>query len=108
MFPTPTLQRILAASDRRCNPRFPISSQVEYTVGRLHEKGVIRNISNGGVFIQIGRTLPEGRPLELLIDWPAKLDGKHRLRLSAKDRVLRSRRSDDVNFAQGSQVPSIR
>jgi hypothetical protein len=90
MSPTPTLQRTLATRDRRCNPRFLISTQVEYTVGRLHGKGVIRNISGRGVFMQIGRTLPVGRPLELLIDWPTKLDGNLRLQLSVKGKVLRS------------------
>ena len=90
MSPTPSLRRTLATFDRRCNLRFRISTQAEYTVGRLHGKGVIRNISGGGVFIQIDRTLPIGRPLELLIDWPAKLDGKLRLRLSVKGKVLRS------------------
>ena len=90
MSPTPNLQRTLATRDRRCNPRFRISTPAEYTIGRLHGKGVIRNISGGGVFIQVGRTLPIGKPLELLIDWPAKLDGKSRLQLSVKGKVLRS------------------
>jgi hypothetical protein len=90
MSPTPTLQRTLATRDRRCNLRFRISTSAEYTIGRLHGKGVIRNISGGGIFIQVGRTLPVGRLLELLIDWPAKLDGKLRLQLSVKGKVLRS------------------
>ena len=51
---------------------------------------MIRNISGRGVFIQIGRTLPIGKPLELLIDWPAKFDGKLRLRLSVSGKVIRS------------------
>jgi hypothetical protein len=89
MSPTPTLQRTLATRDRRHNPRFRISTEIEYILGQLHGKGVIRNISGGGLFIEIGRTLPVGKPLELLIDWPAKLEG-HRLRLSVKGKVLRS------------------
>ena len=90
MSPTPTLQRTLATRDRRCNLRFRISTPAEYTIGRLHGKGMIRNISGEGVFIQIGRTLPIGKRLELLIDWPAKLDGKLRLRLSVSGKVIRS------------------
>jgi hypothetical protein len=90
MSPAPTMQQALATRDRRCNLRFRISTGVEFAAGRLHGKGVIRNISRGGVFIQIGRTLPAGSPLGLLIDWPAKLDGKHRLRLSVEGKVLRS------------------
>lgn len=90
MSPTPTLQRTLATRDRRCNPRFRISIQTEYTVGRLQGEGVVRNISGGGMFLQIDRALPVGEPLSLLIDWPAKLNGKLRLRLSVKGKVLRS------------------
>jgi PilZ domain-containing protein len=90
MAPTPSLQRTLATGDRRGNPRFRISAQLEYTVGRLHGKGVIRDICGRGLFMQIGRTLPVGRPLELLIDWPTNLDGNLRCRLSVKGKVLRS------------------
>jgi hypothetical protein len=90
MSPTPSLQRTLTTHDRRSNPRFRISAQVEYTIGRLHGKGMIQNISGRAFFMQIGRTLPVGRPLELLIDWPTTLEGNLRCRLSVKGKVLRS------------------
>jgi hypothetical protein len=90
MSPTPTLQRTLATRDRRCNLRFRITAPAEYTLGPIHGACVISNISASGVFIQTPCTLPIGRRLELLIDWPAKLDGNLRLQLSVKGKVLRS------------------
>ena len=90
MSPTPTLKRKLSTLDRRSNPRFPMSVRATYVVGRHRGNGVIRNVSSGGFFVRIDRILPVGRPIRLLLDWPAKLGHGHTLQLAVKGRVLRS------------------
>jgi hypothetical protein len=90
MSPTPTLKRNLTIPDRRSNPRFPVSVRAAYAIGRHHGAGVIRNVSSGGFFMRMDRILPIGRPIRLLLDWPAKLEHAVPLQLAVKGRILRS------------------
>lgn len=90
MSPTPTLKRNLPVPDRRSNPRFRMSVRATYSLGRHRGRGVIRNVSSGGFFIQIDQILPVGKPIQLLFDWPAKLGHGATLQLAVKGKVLRS------------------
>ena len=90
MSPTPTLKRNLPTPDRRSNPRFPVSVPAAYAIGRYRGNGVIRNVSSRGFFLGTDRILPVGRPIRLLLDWPAKLDHGLTLQLAVKGKVLRS------------------
>lgn len=74
---------------RRLNQRFPITARTEYIVGGNRGQATTRNISSGGVFLKTNGTLPAGEPIQVLIDWPALLEG-HRLRLVFWGRVVRS------------------
>ena len=49
-----------------------------------------RNISSGGIFLKAEQPLPVGKPIKLLINWPARLDRGLRLQLAAEGTVLRS------------------
>lgn len=90
MSPTPTLRRNLTTPDRRSNPRFPVCVPAAYAIGRYHGNGVIRNVCSRGFFLRTDRILPVGRPIRLILDWPAKLEHGLTLQLAVKGKILRS------------------
>ena len=100
MFSTPSLQRTVATRNRRRDPRFAVSSPVTYTIGQFHGKGMTLNVSTGGVFIKTDQALPIGRRIQLVMNWPAKLDVGV-LRLEVTGKVLRS-------TAKGTAVKVLR
>jgi hypothetical protein len=51
---------------------------------------VMSNMGSGGVFLKARDPLPVGEQVDLLLDWPAMLDGRRPLRLAIKGRILRS------------------
>ena len=81
--------------DRSQQRRFEIRQTVHYrildrrravTAGR----GITLNFSSGGVAFTTEDQLPNGRKVEVLVDWPAKLDGHCALRFVGIGRVVRS------------------
>jgi hypothetical protein len=90
MSPTPSLKRNVASHERRLSMRVPLTTPVQYTVGRLKGRGVTCNVSNSGLLIKTDRVLPTGRQIQLVINWPAKLNKEHVLLLVADGRVVRS------------------
>jgi hypothetical protein len=76
--------------ERRRHCRFPISEAVEYVLQGRHGVAVMSNIGSGGVFLKARDPLPVGEQVDLLLDWPAMLDGRYPLRLAIKGRTLRS------------------
>ena len=88
----PGLQPALAATERRQHRRFPISAKSRYQLDGQFGTGTTANISSGGVFLQTAKTLPEGRQIQVWIDWPALLDDRCPLRLVIVGRILRSGR----------------
>ena len=81
--------RMPSYRQRRLNQRFPITARAEYIVGRNRGQATTRNVSSGGVFLKTNGTLPTGESIQILIDWPALLDGRS-LRLVFWGRVVRS------------------
>jgi hypothetical protein len=88
--PAATPNRAAKTLNRRSSQRFPISNQVIYITERLQGNCVTCNLSSGGVFLKTKHALPIVKRIQLLIDWPAKLDNRLSLRLLVKGRVLRS------------------
>ena len=83
-------------SDQRQHVRYPISLEIEYRL--LSQWPVVRtgigrtrNISRRGILFETTDTLPLPRAeVELLVQWPFRLDGVCRLRLVIQGRVVRS------------------
>lgn len=76
--------------ERRSHQRFAIVAVSQYIAGGTRGRASTSDISSGGVFLGTDTTLPVGAAVEVLIDWPALLEGRHRLRLVIHGQVLRS------------------
>ncbi len=79
-----------SVNERRNRLRFPISAPLIYSLRNTGGTGVTKNISSGGVLIDIDRVLPVGRRIKLLIDWTATLEDGCLMRLQVLGRVIRS------------------
>jgi len=90
MSPAPAVKNYHAAKERRTQRRFEVSAPVEYVLPDCRGQGVTCDMSSHGILIRTGSTLPVGELVKLYIDWPALLDGSHRLRLAVTGTVLRS------------------
>jgi hypothetical protein len=83
------------ASDRRGSNRFPVQAEVRYRILRakshsLEGCGKTIDISSGGVLFSTEDELPNGRLIELSVNWPARLGGVCPLQLVAVGPVVRS------------------
>ncbi len=79
-------------ANRRSKVRFPIDLPLCYhTIGRLSLSGVGRvlNISSKDVWVICPHRLTPGTPVELLIDWPIRLNGEIDIQLVMNGRVCR-------------------
>jgi len=87
----PDIQR----PDQRLRRRYPITLHVDYKLpnrGQVVRSGSGRtlNLSSGGVLFKAKDTLPTGRLIEVLMDWPFLPKRVHPLKLLMKGRVVRS------------------
>jgi len=74
---------------------------VEYVLRDCRGSAVTSDMSSRGILIQTDRILKPGKRVQLLIDWPAVLDGAIPLRLVVSGKVLRSgRRGTAVSVLQ--------
>lgn len=81
--------------DKRASTRFPLSEEVFFKIyeeGNLSGKGVgtSLNMSSRGILFQTEQPMPQGRRVEVAVNWPAELDHKCPLKLVASGRVVRS------------------
>ncbi len=90
MSPAPTAQAHLATAERRRHCRYPITVRAEYATRHGRGQGTTCDVSSGGLFIKTRTPLIQGERIQVLLDWPALLDGRHALRLDIKGRVLRT------------------
>src|SRR5215831_3255264 len=80
--------------ERRTKKRFAIDRPVRYrflfgpSIGRVSAGRAIE-ASSSGIWIETDQELRVGDPLELLIDWPAQLDGLVPLQLVTAGCVVR-------------------
>jgi hypothetical protein len=79
--------------DRRLARRYPISCDLQYRIsGWVLENfgsGKTINMSSSGLLLVTDRILSPGRRVQVLIDWPLKLDGRVGLRLVVFGAVVR-------------------
>ena len=85
--PTPTFRMTRGT---RKHVRFPVNAQAEYILGERTARAITQDISSGGVLLKTDSPLPIGKPIQVLIDWPAPLDRRCPLRLEIFGKVLRS------------------
>ena len=81
--------------ERRSHKRFPIALNADYKVirrGRVDVLGSARtiNIASRGVLLDANASLSTGTSIELLINWPLRLEGVCPLKLVVSGRVIRS------------------
>ena len=89
MSPAPTPQGS-AARPGHHQQRFPISTPVKYIVGKTAGEGVTRNIGSDGLLMKTKCVLPQGKRIQLTLDWPAMLDRRLPLQLEIRGKILRS------------------
>ena len=79
--------------ERRSRLRFPFQLRVSFrTIGQSYPvagMGRVVNISSNGVLIAYQHEISAGTPVELNINWPARLDGRIPLQLVAIGTVVR-------------------
>jgi hypothetical protein len=81
-------------NERRAKKRFPIDRPLKYrflygtALGQI-ANGQALEASSSGIWIQTGQELKVGDPLEVLIDWPAQLNGVTPLQLVTAGCVVR-------------------
>lgn len=81
--------------DRRHAMRFPLREPVVYRLilskgFSIAGKGQTLNVGSGGILFSAQHLLPVGGLVELVMEWPARLEGALPLQLVAAGRVLRS------------------
>jgi hypothetical protein len=89
MLPAPAWKKPRLVIERRRHRRYPIKIRVEYSLPDRHGLAVTCDICSGGVYIDTPDLLPVGKRIQLSLDWPAELDGRHALRLIITGKVLR-------------------
>jgi len=92
---SPANTRSVASDERRCQFRYPVGVELFYKLtrnGTILDQGSGRTVdfSGAGLLFQSDRKLPTGIELELLIDWPVRLDGATVLHAAVSGRVVRS------------------
>ena len=83
-----------AGDERRASERLPVIRNVRYKVlgekrPRLVGSGKTRNMSGNGVLFTTKSALPVGASIELLVNWPPRLNGV-RLELVLLGRLVRT------------------
>jgi hypothetical protein len=82
-------------ADRRGAKRYPIEAEASYKLldqGRWHElhQCVAFNISNSGVWLKSERALPVGARIDVVLDWPTRLNSATDVVLNIEGRIVRS------------------
>ena len=87
MSPAPTA-RYTAVRLVHGHQRFPITTPVKYIVEKVAGEGVTCNIGSDGLLMKTTCVFPQGKRIELSLDWPAMLDGRLPLRLDILGKIM--------------------
>ena len=87
MSPAPTA-RYTAVRLVHGHQRFPISTPVKYIIEEIEGEGVTCNVGSDGLLMKTTCVFPQGKRIELSLDWPAMLDGRLPLRLDIQGKIL--------------------
>jgi len=82
-------------ADRRAAKRYPIEAEATYKLldqGCRHElqQCVAFNISNCGVWLKSECALPVGARIDVMLDWPTRLNAMTDVVLNIEGRIVRS------------------
>jgi hypothetical protein len=61
---------------------------VKYIIEEIEGEGVTCNIGSDGLLMKTRCVFPQGKRIELSLDWPAMLDGRLPLRLDILGKIL--------------------
>ena len=78
------------SGDRRAHYRLQVKLPLSYRCDENQGRGATRNISRGGLFIELEGELAPGSEVAVSIAWPIRLDGTQPLELVACGEVVRS------------------
>jgi hypothetical protein len=83
------------SKERRSHHRYPVGLELFYKLDRggpiAHQgSGKTLDFSEKGLLFQPDQRLPRGSAVELLIDWPVRLDGTPVLHAAISGRIVRS------------------
>ena len=82
---------VVLPMDRRKSRRFPIALKVRYRMRSARTgSGEVSDISSGGIRFHSDRILPVGQSIEVSLPWPYLLEGRCRLQLHMRGRIIRS------------------
>lgn len=82
---------VVLPMDRRKSRRFPIALKVRYRMRSARTgSGEVTDISSGGIRFHSDRILPVGQSIEISLPWPYLLEGRCRLQLRMRGRIIRS------------------
>ena len=87
MSPAPTAQYTAVRHGRHHHQRFPITTPVKYIVEKVGGEGVTCNVGSDGLLMKTKCVFPQGRLIELSLDWPAKFDGRLPLQLDIVGKI---------------------
>lgn len=78
--------------ERRLKARYPVRLSARYRCldGGLSGVGLTINISSGSVLLACQHEIEVGAPMEVMIDWPSRLESTIPLQLATSGRVIRS------------------
>jgi hypothetical protein len=84
---------MLPGEDRRACPRFPLKLALTCRIGGSHPAaasvGLTVNISSAGLLFASESTFVPGQRVQVIVDWPARLNGRIPLSLVLDGRILR-------------------
>ncbi len=99
------------STERRVRVRFPVKMLVHYrTLDRqdpVSGRGLLVNMSSGGVLVATEQELTAGRGVEVSIQWPFLLDGRVPLQLVAAGKVVRADTSSFALLFKGHEFRTI-
>lgn len=99
---------VVLPSDRRKNRRFPIALKVRYRIKSARAgSGDVSDISSGGVRFHADRVLPVGQAIEVNLPWPFLLEGRCRLQLRMRGRVVRSNAMGTAVAIKGHEFRTV-
>jgi hypothetical protein len=59
----------------------------------LEGTGRVKDMNSGGILFDSGSTIPVGRSIELVVDWPARSPSGERLEVAVWGRTVRSNKA---------------
>src|SRR5690348_13597873 len=75
--------------ERRAHRRYVIEARLHYLIGGIRGEGSTFNIGSSGLLMNIGQVLPIGRKVQVMIEWPVRLEDHIPLDLVLIGKVLR-------------------